>query len=69
MVITENRSASGETCGSAIVFTTNSILAALGFDSGLHSETAVTNHTQHETILLQFKPQHKATSVISAVSK
>lgn len=60
MMITENHSASGETCGSAIVSTTNSLLAALGFDSGLHSETPVTNHTQHETIRLQFRPQHKA---------
>lgn len=49
MMIKENHGASGETCGSAIVSTTNSILVALGFDSGLHSENPVTNHTQHKT--------------------
>jgi len=65
MMIRENHSTSGETCGSAIVSTTNSKLAALGFDSGLHSENPVTNHTQHKTIISQFRPQHKATSVIS----
>jgi len=51
MMMRENHSASGETCGSAIVATTNSILAALGFDSGLHSENPVTNHTQHKTVI------------------
>jgi hypothetical protein len=69
MMIRENHRVSRETCGSAIMSTTNSVLAALGFDSGLHSENPITNHPQHKTIISQFRPQPKATSVISTVSK
>jgi hypothetical protein len=40
----ENQSASGKTCHSAPLSTTNSTLAALGFNPGLHSEKPVTTH-------------------------